>query len=415
MNRLLHILADAKDALLGLKRRPLRSFLSGLGIGIGVMALVTMLSISEGGRREAMAKIESLGINKLRLENATKRAAVHEVSLMNLSQGLLEQDARRLKAWLGEAAQVTRYVREDEVAAAARDLFATVTVLGVDPAWFHIEGLHLLWGRALVAEDLRAFRRVCVLGHGVAQALHIHGETTLRMRNAPCQVIGVLRPKGRLLTEGTRLSAMDFDQSVYLPLTAFPFRRTGGARDPLDGIVVALADRNEKRILDTADQVDERLRQYHRGVEDYVIVAPLNLLREARETHRLFALITGAIAGLSLLVGGIGVMNIMLANISEQTREIGLRMAVGATRARIVSLFLWHSVLLTVSGAAWGLLLGVACAFAIQHYAGWQVGFSLESLVIGPLAAVGSGVVFGLHPALRAASLEPAIALRDAQ
>ena len=268
---------------------------------------------------------------------------------------------------------------------------------------------------SLVEQDLSGFRRVCVLGHGVAQALHINGSTTIRLRDEPCRVIGVLRPRGRLLTEGTRLSAMDFDNSVYLPLTSFPFRKTGGERDSIDGAVVALNDRSEKNILDTADQVDELLLQSHRGVKDYVMVAPLNLLRKARETHRLFSLITGAIAGLSLLVGGIGVMNIMLANISEQTKEIGLRMAVGATRARIISLFLWHSVLLTLSGAAWGLVLGVICAFGIQTYAGWQVGFSLSSLVIGPIAAIGSGIVFGLHPAIRAASLDPAIALRDAQ
>ncbi|MDH3452665.1 MAG: FtsX-like permease family protein, partial [Gammaproteobacteria bacterium] len=140
---------------------------------------------------------------------------------------------------------------------------------------------------------------------------------------------------------------------------------------------------------------------------------PYALLNEARDTQILFQLVMGAIAGLSLLVGGIGVMNVMLSNVAEQTREIGLRMAVGATRARIISLYLCHASLLCLAGGVVGLGLGVAAALLVQVYAGWAVAFSALGLSLGPLSAVTAGLVFGLHPALRAAALNPALALRE--
>jgi putative ABC transport system permease protein len=227
-------------------------------------------------------------------------------------------------------------------------------------------------------------------------------------------VIGILQPKGRLLTEGTGLSTLDFDNSVIMPYTSFPFGRMLGSRRLLDGLVVRLNDDSEARILSAASQVDELLRSRHRGVRDYRLVVPVSLLREARETQALFALIMGSIAGLSLLVGGIGVMNIMLANVAEQTREIGLRMAVGATKGRIVGLYLCHSMLLCLVGGVLGLSGGILTALGVEYYAQWAVAFSGFGLILGPLSALVTGLIFGLYPAFRAATLNPALALREA-
>jgi putative ABC transport system permease protein len=166
--------------------------------------------------------------------------------------------------------------------------------------------------------------------------------------------------------------------------------------------------------LDIADQISEYLAVRHRGVRDYSLVVPVKLLRESQQTQSLFSLVMGSIAGLSLLVGGVAVMNVMLANISEQTHEIGLRMAVGASRRRIISLYLFHSMLLSLAGGVTGLAGGIVLAMLIETYAGWSVAFSTLSLLLGPLSALVTGVIFGLHPALRAAALNPALALREA-
>ncbi len=408
-----HLLEDPADAWSGLWRRPLRSLLSSLGIGIGVTALVAMLSIGEGARKKALDKITSLGTNTLRVEQAATADQGGRNSLVNLSLGLTREDGRQIDVWLGTRGTVGTYARQDNVLVTAGTRTTIATVLGVSPDWFAAEKLTLSWGRPLSLADIRQQRNFCVIGSGIASALRVGGHITLRVDNFPTQTLSVLAPRGRLLTEGTGLSALDFDQVIIMPITTFPYTRVLAGRRMLDGLVIALKDERESVVIATAQQVRRMLLINHNEVEDFRIVVPLSLLREARETQQLFSLVMGSIAGLSLLVGGIGVMNVMLANISEQTREIGLRMAVGATRARIISLYLWNSVLLTLTGGVWGLVGGIILAMVVQYYAGWEVAFSSFSLVIAPLSAVLTGVVFGLHPAMRAASLDPAIALRD--
>jgi putative ABC transport system permease protein len=404
---------DPKDAWTGLRRRPLRSLLSSLGIGIGVAALVAMLSISEGAKQKALAKIVSLGTNTLRVEDSFTGVQIKKQSAANLSQGLTTDDAEKIKSWLGRRAQVAVYSRRDTVLVTAATRSSTATVLGVSEGWFAAEKLHLTWGRPLNIEDNRQHRNFCIIGSKINNTLQIQKHATLRLQNYPATVIGVLAPRGRLLTEGTGLSSLDFDNTIIIPITSFPFVREVGGRKLLDGMVIALKSRDESSILETAEQLQEILLRNHRGVQDFQMVIPLNLLREARESQHLFSLIMGSIAGLSLLVGGIGVMNVMLANISEQTREIGLRMAVGASKARIISLYLWNSILLTVTGGLWGSIGGILLAAFVQKYAGWDIAFSFISLIVAPFSTLLTGLIFGLHPAIRAASLDPAIALRD--
>lgn len=406
---------DLKDAWLGLRRRRVRSILSSLGITIGVIALVAMLSISEGAKRKELRRIASLGANTIRIENAVSEAQTGiDKSILNLSQGLNMDDAIALSKWLGKEGVVAPFNRQDEVNVHSGRRFLVTTILGVDANWFAAERAALRSGRPLVQGDARQHRRVCVIGPALATELHAGAGSVIHFENAPCEVVGILQPRGRLLTEGTGLAALDFDSLVAMPLDAFPFPRELGGEPVLDGMTLAMETRDEGSVTTAAERADQRLLQRHRGVRDYRLVAPVTLLRKARETHGLFALVMGSIAGLSLLVGGIGVMNAMLANVSEQTREIGLRMAVGATPGRITSLFLWHSVLLSVSGGVIGLVVGILVAWLVQQYAGWEVALAGPALLIGPLAAVVTGVLSGLHPAMRAAKMQPALSLREA-
>lgn len=407
------LLLDISDAFKSLRRRPMRSLLSSLGIGIGVTALIAMLSISEGAKQKALAKIASLGTDTLRIEDATPSARSEQQSLANLSIGLTLDDAEMLRSRLGSKAMIGSYIRQDNVVVAAEDSTASVTVFGVSWQWFRAEKLQMQWGRPISRYDEQDARSYFVVGSELARNLSLKNGTILKMGDFAGPVIGVLQERGNLLTEGTGLSTLDFDNSVFMPQSAMGYGRVVSGRRLLDGLVITLDRATEESVLRTGHAVRQALLKNHRMVEDFRLVIPVSLLREARESQRLFSLIMGAIAGLSLLVGGIGVMNVMLANISEQTREIGLRMSLGADRRRIIWYYLWNSMLLTFSGGVWGTAGGLLVAYGIQRYAGWEVAYSSPALLIAPLAAIFTGLVFGLHPAMRAAALDPAAALRE--
>jgi len=414
MNQIARMISlDIYDAWSGLSRRPLRSVLSSLGIGIGVASLIAMLSISEGAKKNAIEKVDSLGTHTLRVETLIP---VYQggKSGVNLSQGLNVADGEQIAQWLGSRGKVGAYVRSDNTYIKSGVHTVSATVLGVNTNWFSAENLPLSSGRKLQREDVFLREKYCVLGASLAHDLQADLFDTIRMDNFPVTVVGIALPKGMLLTEGTGLSALDFDTTFILPITSMPSVRLSGGTILLDGLVISLARPGEEEILGIADQVEQILLANHRNIADFRIVIPIKLLEEVRERQKVFSLIMGTIAGLSLLVGGIGVMNVMLANIAEQTREIGLRMAVGASRLRIISLYLWNAVLLTLSGGLWGTIAGVLLSLIIENYAGWEIIISTFSVFLAPFSAVITGIIFGIHPAVRAASLDPALALRDA-
>ncbi len=402
---------DFQDAWKNLFRRPLRSLLSGLGIGIGVAALIAMLSITEGAKKAAYSKFSSLGLQSLRIEALAKGS--EDQRRINLSQGLVLEDGDRLAQWLGTRGKLGIFIRKDNVQIRLGSRSLVATVLGVNAEWFAAEGVTADRGRIVDENDLANHHSYCVVGSSLASALQLEVQATLQMGQHAATVIGIAAAKGRLLTEGTGLSALDFDNAIIMPLSAMPFPQMMADRLLLDGLVVSLVEASETGLQYLAGQIHLMLLDRHRRVKDFQIVVPLTLLRKAEDSQRTFSLITGVIAALSLLVGGIGVMNVMLANIAEQTREIGLRMAVGAPRSRILSLYLCHSILLSVTGAIWGMAVGMLVAMLIQEFADLPVVFSPLSLIVAPVFAVITGILFGLHPAGRAASLDPAIALRD--
>jgi len=407
LNLLKIILQDFGDAAEGLYRQPFRFILSGIGIGIGVSALVGMLSISEGAKQNALQKIESLGVNTLRIETSS---SVQTHKSTNLSKGVTKQDLEQIKLMVGSNDIVGGYLKNSGVRVVFKAAHSG-TLIAATPGWIHAEDLVLAKGRYLRTIDLERHAQVCLLGRDLALSIQANIGSIVQINNSLSTVVGIFKRKGRLLSEGTGLSSLDFDQVVIIPLTNISLPQNN--RDRLDGIIIALSTKKETVVLNTAKNLSRLIQQRHHNVNDYLVVAPLRLLVEVRETQRTFSLVMGVIAGLSLLVGGIGVMNVMLANISEQTREIGLRIAVGATRQRIVGLYLWQSVQLTLLSGIWGLLGGVLISLIIQAYAEWPIAFSALGLLMGPISAIITGILFGLHPALRASAISPSLALRE--
>ncbi len=403
------LLFDFQDALLGLRRRWVRSLLGTLGIAIGVASLVAMLSISEGARLTALKKYETLGIATVRLEK--KNASVDGKDSRNL---LGWGELSRLQSALEDGSLLAYFYRVNQVPVNFKGRVGEVDVFYVNDDWFEVEQLELSTGRFISMLDRVNNRAHCVVGNAVARDLRLPvSSATLNVGAMSCTAVGILKKKGRLVAEGSGISSIDFDRAVYLPVSAYRVYESGQHTVGFDGINIRMDSQDEQVIRSRADRLIQFLTQWVPGSSGYRIIVPVKLLEQAKKTQRLFAMVMGAIAGMSLLVGGIGIMNVMLAHIAEQTREIGLRMSVGAEPWRVASLFIAHSVVLCLLGSLLGVMMGLLFGVGVQWFARWDVVFSFNALSLGPLFSLLTGLVFGLYPAVRASQLDPAIMLKE--
>jgi putative ABC transport system permease protein len=397
----------------GLLLRKGRSLLSTLGIVFGVAAVIAMMAIGEGARREAVEQVQLLGTNNIRVKplalTGEKRAEAERRS----ERGLTHHDAHLIResvpALLGVAP--LKFVNA-EVRFEGRP--GVAQVVGTDPAHESVTNFRVATGRFITPVDIAEAKTVCVLGSELKEELFgLRGAVGAKVRigEAWFTVIGVMEPKTVRGGRATVIKVRNINRDVYIPITA-ALRRLpesqGGST--IDEIAIRVAEAETLSL--TARLVRELLNRTHRGVEDYEVMIPEELLGQAQRTQRLFNIIMGSIAGISLLVGGIGIMNIMLANVTERTREIGIRRAVGATKGEILLQFLIEAVLVCFAGGLLGILLGFVMAAAITFYAGWATGFSPVSVLLAFGTTAMVGLFFGLFPARRAAELDPVRALR---
>ncbi len=287
-------------------------------------------------------------------------------------------------------------------------------VVGTTPAYDEVTNFRVSKGRFITGFDLRDSTKVCILGSEVKQELFGYRDAlgaAIRIGDTWFRVVGVMEPK--MIREGRAavIKVRNINKDVYVPVTT-ALRRFPRKGDPSSIEEIAIRVAQAEDLSTAAHLIKETLGRKHRGVEDYEMIVPEELLAQAQRTQRLFNIIMGAIAGISLLVGGIGIMNIMLANVSERTREIGVRRAIGATKGDIVTQFLIETVLVCLAGGLIGILLGFGMAQVITLYAGWEMGFSPASVVIAFGTAASVGLLFGLYPARQAATLDPVEALR---
>ncbi len=396
----------ARIAIDALGRYRLRTALSVLGVVLGVAAVIAMMSVSEGAAREALAQVDALGLDNLvaRTNGFTTPGGPRF--------GLMVRDAGQVEALLPTVRAVSPLIarflrlRQGERSAMAQ-------VLGVRPSYQAILRLTSESGRFLTASDEAASARTCVLGAGLARQLFgYHGPVgqSVRIGDDYYLVVGVLREHGVGPDATGSLAWHDVNQAAFVPFGTFSKRPIDVAPDqPADELWIQVGDGERANEL---GQILQRVLTRSHPANEFTVVVPRELLAQRYRTQRTFSIVVGSVAVLALLVGGIGIMNIMLASVVERTYEIGIRRTVGSTRREITLQFLMEALMMTLSGGAAGIVLGAAVSLAISSYAGWATHVSVTAVLLGLTVSMAVGLVFGLYPATKAASLEPIDALR---
>jgi putative ABC transport system permease protein len=390
-------------ALASIRGNLFRASLTMLGVIIGVAAVITMLALGTGAQRAVEQQLDALGANVITVTTWMRFAQgiAREQALTTDDAVALRTDARNVSAVAPEQSS------RQQVKLGNRNL--NLSVIGTTQDHAVVNGFELQAGRMLTAIDDSSRRRVAVLGGEVPEQLETTAEAlvghTVLVKSLPFEVVGVYSKKG----------AVGFgnpDDDVYIPISTSEYRVVGNNR--VQNIAVQVAPQTEA--TQAMVEIERVIRREHGlapGADnDFTVVDRKQFLATQQQTTQILSFLLAGIAGVSLVVGGIGIMNIMLVTVTERTREIGIRKALGATRLDILTQFLAESVVLCVLGGLLGMLLGSGAARALAKFAGWQTYVTLDSLLLAFAFSAGVGLVFGLWPARRASKLDPIVALR---
>ncbi len=415
--RLFQAMPDLRLGLENLRVHKLRSLLTMLGMIFGVAAVVSMMSIGAGAQQQVMAFIEDLGVRNLIVE---AREAGDEQTLnrvRKLSAGLSFQDLRVIRANVDRVAASTARKRITPTKVLPKPMGESPTIYGVEPAYQAIARLRLTEGRFFDADENERATPVCVLGQAARASLFGTAAAIGEYVKANEQwyhVIGVADTQVTAQADVAGIPAQDRNNLVYVPLQAALLRTEDAysyLKDEIDGIYLQLEPAADP--VSTASVVRGILNAAHRNADDFSLVVPAELLEQQRRTQRVFDMVMVALASISLLVGGIGIMNIMLATILERTREIGTRRAVGARRGDIVRQFLVETILISLVGGFLGIAFGAGMSRLIAWLAGWSTIVTPASILLAFVVSVSVGLVFGVYPAMKAARLNPVEALHS--
>jgi putative ABC transport system permease protein len=391
-------------ALRALRRNTMRSILTALGIIIGVGAVITMVSIGNGAKAQVEAQVASLGQN------------IIQVYPFSMNQGgmrggfgsavtLTPEDAEAIAAEIEGIDGVSPEINE-RAQVLANGLNWQTQIKGESPDYPYIRNWPIAQGAMFGDQEVKTLAKVCVIGQSVADQLFPNEDPigqTLRIRNLPFRVLGVLSPKG------FNMGGQDQDDVVIIPYTSH--MRRVSRRGNINTILVQAADAER---LDVVKQnIEDLLTQRRKGREpDFTVRTQEEIAAAATQTSRTMTLLLAAIAGVSLVVGGIGIMNIMLVSVTERTREIGIRLAIGAHGRDVLTQFLIEAIMLSSLGGIMGVLLGIGSSEFVSYYNGWPVLVSPTSVIVAVSFSAAVGVFFGFYPARKAAQLDPIEALR---
>jgi putative ABC transport system permease protein len=403
-----------RGAVGNLATHKLRTSLTMLGMIFGVGAVIAMLSIGAGGEKKALEAIGKLGLRNV-IVRAKNVKPEERAELRKKSLGVSLRDGEAIVEAVPSIQRVLPRIEVKAYKIIAPGAKTKAKVFGVSWRTREVASVNLAEGRFLDARDEREHAQVAVIGQEVRRNLFGYGPALgklLKVNDVWLEVIGILASEhtGTSATQDG-VSAGSNAEEIWIPSTT-AMRKFD--RDPLDAPVDELLVTVKEGVSTktTAELMKPLLDRLHGGADDYEIVVPEALLEQSRQTQRIFNIVMGSIAGISLLVGGIGIMNIMLASVLERTREIGVRRAIGATKKDIRSQFIVESFTISILGGICGIVIGIVLARLVAAYAGWPTVITIWSLLLSTGVSIAVGLVSGIYPAARAAELNPIEALR---
>ncbi|QDV88146.1 ABC transporter permease [Stieleria sp.] len=435
--------ATLKLAIRNLLLHKMRSSLTLLGTILGVASVIAMLSIGEGSKQDALDRIRGLGANNVIIRtvqpssgpdagggSGTQPAMVTTSRYKVNAYGLTYADLRALSQLPTGESVVPVMMKRQEVSH-HRNRIAQARVLATTPQLRDVRSISVARGRFLQSHDLESMSNVAVLADGAARKLFGFNDPLgqpILIGGTAFRVVGVLEERDSGVARAGQAEGGDANQDIFIPLDTgrgrFGFLSRAGSqgsreydRVELTEITLAVASGDagkeaSDRVVPTANMVRGLLEKSHASKTDYQVLVPLELMAQAEHEKRIWNMVLGAIAGISLLVGGIGIMNIMLATVTERTREIGIRRAIGAKKRDIIRQFLLETTVLSAMGGVLGIVLGIAIPIIVTVFAGMKTATSFSSIGLAFGISVGIGIVFGVYPAYKAASMNPIEALR---
>ncbi len=416
MNPISGYLPELTMGLSSLLAHKLRSLLTMLGMIFGVGAVVAMLSITAGAAKQMMSFIDQLGVNNIIVEahEAVDRNELQQVRA--ISPGLTFRDFRAISENVQGLEAITPRKRFKPQHVLPKTTQEAPQLIGVLPNFIEINSLKLIAGRFFTVEENLRSEAVCVLGESAKLNLLGYEDAIgkyVKINDVWLQVIGVLTPQAAADTDVEGVQALNRNNLVIAPLNTVMRRfedNTSWLKDEIDGIYMKVTTGTDS--VETANVVRAILAATHKDAGDFTVIVPAGLLEERRRTQFIFEVVMICIAGISLLVGGIGIMNIMLATVLERTREIGIRRAIGARQSDIVRQFLMEAVLISIVGGLIGIAFGFTLSRLIATAAGWSTVVTTSSIAIAFGVSVFIGLLFGIYPAVQAARLDPIEAIR---
>jgi putative ABC transport system permease protein len=394
----------------------LRSLLTMLGMIFGVGAVVAMLSITDGAQKEMISYIDLLGVNNIIVE-AKEAVDANELQVRRaVSQGLTFRDFRAISENVQGLEALTPRKRFKPQKVLPKTSQEMPVLIGVLPNFARINSLKLVAGRFFTEEDNDHSAPVCVLGETAKVNLLGFEDAVgkyVKVNDLWLQVIGVLSQQATADTDTEGMESANRNNMIISPLNTVMRRfedNTSYLKDEIDGIYMRVAAGTDS--IETSNVVNAILAATHKDAGDFTVIVPAGLLKQRQQTQMIFSVVMICIAGISLLVGGIGIMNIMLATVLERTREIGVRRAIGARQADIIRQFLTEAVLISIVGGLIGIAFGFTLSRIIATLAGWSTEVTTASIAVAFGVSVSIGLVFGIYPAMQAAKLDPIEAIR---
>lgn len=405
---------NVSRAIIGLIDHKFRSFLTILGIIFGTASVIAMVSIGEGTKKQAIAKYQDLGVSNIIVRDKDLTDTELEEVRMKFSKGLSIEDARVISDVVPGVISVAPQ-SELKIEAKYGDRSAKSNAVGVTPDIMTVLNYRTEKGDFITRDQHDRQLKVCVMGAGVARELFGYDNPlaqSIKLDGQWFEVIGVMQPKALFTETVGELASRDLNNDIYIPLSTFNKRipKTNLLTSEVKQLTVKLDP--SAPLLASADVIRSLLNRRHFNNEDFSIIVPYELMKQEEKETRIYNLLLASIAAISLIVGGIGIMNIMLASVLERTREIGIRRAIGGKKKHIMSQFVTEAVVLSITGGIIGVLLGISLSLGIAWATEVQTTITLYSILIAFGFSVLVGITFGYLPARQASNLNPIESIR---